>query len=188
MQIMPPAALTSPARTCCKSRPRRWILYLLRYHRRRRRRRRNQASSTKNRVGRVKEGESGFGGGRFLTIFISNRYVSAGALPPGPPRSRPQAAALSLLPGLTLSGAPKSSRRARIRNNSESNLATSNPMTPLVEEGRKQGREGGGVEALVLPLALHAFVVLSLIEPIFIDDFQTSKMIALGRAFQRSTD
>ena len=136
--------MPSPARTCCKSRPRRWILYLLRYHRRHRRRRRNQASSTKNRVGRVKEGESGFGGGRFLTIFISNRYVSAGALPPVPPRSRPQAAALSLLPGLTLSGASKSSRRARIRNNSESNLATSNPMTPLVEEGRKrQARERG---------------------------------------------
>ena len=53
-------------------------------------------------------------------------------------------------------------------------------MTPPLVEGGKT--EGGRERALVVqvpPPAAHA-LVLSLIEPIFIDDFEKSKMIGSG--------
>ena len=57
-------------------------------------------------------------------------------------------------------------------------------MTPLVE------RRGGGVRGVFARAPARARFVLSLIEPIFIDDFQsqTSKMIGLYRAFSGKKD
>ena len=70
----------------------RWILYLMRYHRRFGRR--NRASSTKKpprSVEKVKE-ERAAVRSRFLPIFISNRYVRAGARIARPPGWFPSSA------------------------------------------------------------------------------------------------